>query len=271
MFGLNNKMVKAGIYLIIFTTVIFLYGCSDTNVPVEGQGQILMKMVDAPANYEQVNIVVNSVEVHKSGADSTSGWIVLNNNAATYDLLTLRNGASAVLGNTALDVGHYTQIRLILGTGSNVVVNGSTINLDVASGTQTGIKLNHEFDIQDGQVYELLLDFNAESSIILTGNNQYKLKPVIRVVPDMTSGTISGKINPSTTRTTISATNGAETVTTVSDTTNGAFKLMALVSGSYNLTFSPASYTNYKDTLVTNVTVTAKQNTDLGTINLNTK
>ena len=271
MFGLNNKMVKAGIYLIIFTSVIFVFGCSDATEPAVGQGQILMKMVDAPANYEQVNIVVSRVEVHKAGSDSTNGWIVLNANTTTHDLLTLRNGASAVLGNTALDVGHYTQIRLILGTGSNVVVNGSTFNLDVASGTQTGIKLNHEFDIKDGQVYELFLDFNAESSIILTGNSQYKLKPVIRVVPDIISGTISGKINPSTTRTTISATNSIETVTTVSDTTNGSFKLTALLSGNYNLTFSPAAYTNYKDTSVTNVSVTAKQNTDLGAVVLSTK
>ena len=67
------------------------------------------------------------------------------------------------------------------------------------------------------------------------------------------------------------ASNSIETVTTVSDTTNGSFKLTALLSGNYNLTFSPAAYTNYKDTSVTNVSVTAKQNTDLGAVVLSTK
>ncbi len=69
-------------------------------------------MVDSPSGYEEVNIVVTRVEVHRSGSDSSSGWFVINNNTATYDLLLLRNGASVVLGNHSLDAGHYTQIRV---------------------------------------------------------------------------------------------------------------------------------------------------------------
>lgn len=268
----NRKyLIKAGVYFFLFAAAVFVLGCSDSTSPVTGKGQVIMKMIDAPAAYDEVNIVVDKVEVHKAGSDSTSGWITVNSNAATYDLLTLRNGASAVLGDASLDVGHYTQIRLILGTGSNVVVNGSTSPLDVSSGAQTGIKLNHEFDINDGQVYELYLDFNAESSIILTGNGQYKLKPVIRLVPVVVSGTISGTINPDSVKTTITATNGVDTVSTISDSTNGAFKFMALLAGNYDLYFSPTTNTNYKDTAITGVTVTAKENNDLGTVTLSSK
>lgn len=68
-------------------------------------GQIMITMVDTPAGFDQVNIAVTRVEVHKVGADASSGWVVINNNAATYDLLTLRNGASVVLGNSSLDAG----------------------------------------------------------------------------------------------------------------------------------------------------------------------
>jgi len=246
---------------------IFIFGCSDSTSPSEGQGQIKITMVDAPAGVDQVNIVVTRVEVHKSGADSSSGWVVINNNAATYDLLALRNGASVVLGNCPLDAGHYTQIRLILGSGSNIVVNGIVFSLNVPGGEQTGIKLNHEFDIQSDVVYELLLDFDAGHSIVLTGNGQYKLKPVIKVIPTVISGTISGKINPVNTEASVYAVIGTDTVTTMAETITGSFKLMALIQGTYIVKIFPGNAA-YNDTTIVNVVVVAKQNTDLGTINL---
>ena len=258
------------VLLSFFTLTFFNFGCSDESSPSSGQGQITMTIVDSPADFEHVNIVVTRVEVHKTGSDSTSGWVVINENAATYDLLSLRNGASAVLGNRSLDVGHYSQIRLILGTGSNIVVNGATFSLNVPSGTQSGVKLNHEFEIRDGELYALTLDFNLEHSIVLTGNGQYKLSPVIRLVPAVISGTISGTVNPVSAASSVLAISGTDTVSTTADAATGSFKLMALLQGSYTvkvLSKNPL----YSDKTISNVTVTAKQNTELWTINLTLK
>jgi len=266
----KENLIRLVVFFSFFITTMFMISCSDSSSPESGQGQIMITMVDAPASYDHINIAVTRVEVHKVGSDSTSGWVVINNNAATYDLLTLKNGASVVLGNSALDAGHYTQIRLILGSGSNIVVNGSVFSLDVSSGTQTGIKLNHEFDIQLGLIYELTLDFNAEHSIVLTGNGQYKLNPVIRVVPQVISGTISGKINPVIALASVHAISGTDTVSTVADISTGSFKLMALIQGTYNVKVS-AGNAAYNDKTITNVVVVAKQNTELGTINLSLK
>ena len=268
---LKANLLSLATFLGFSAVAIFILGCSDSTSPETGQGQIKITMVDSPAEYDQVNIVVTRVEVHKAGADSTSGWFIINDDTATYDLLTLRNGASVVLGDTSLDAGRYTQIRLIIGTGSNIVVDGVTYPLEVPSGAQTGVKLNHSFNIGEGQLYELLLDFDAERSIILTGSGQYKLQPVIRLVPLLISGTISGIISPATVKTIVWTINGTDTISTVSDTTSGFFKLMALLTGNYDITFWPAPYTNYKDTTITNVSVTAQQNTDLDTIILSVK
>jgi hypothetical protein len=195
---------------------------------------------------------------------------VINNDAATYDLLTLRNGASVILGNNSLDPGTYTQIRLIIGTGSNVVVDGTTHPLVIPSGAQTGIKLNHQFEIQSGVLYELILDFDAGRSIVQTGNNQYILKPVIRVVPMVISGSISGRINPSVAAGYIYAISGTDTAGTVAEPITGSFKLMALLQKNYRVeVFSALSV--YNDTTITNVFVNATQNTDLGTITLSAK
>lgn len=266
----RSHLVLLILFFISTAAAIFISGCSDSTGPKDGQGQIKIMMVDSPADYDEVNIVVTRVEVHLSGYDDNSGWFVINNNVATYDLLLLRNGASVILGDNYLNAGHYTQIRLIIGEGSNVVVNGVVYPLEIPSGEQTGLKLNHEFDIIAETVYELMLDFDAERSIILTGNGQYKLKPVIRLIPVIISGTISGMINPATAAYLVYAISGTDTVITLAEPIFGSFRLMALAQSTYNviiLSGIPA----YNDLTINNVSVIANQNTDLGTINLSLK
>jgi hypothetical protein len=270
MINQKGNLIWLVVIVISIASAIIIFGCSDSTSPETGQGQMKITMVDAPAGFDQVNVVVTRVEVHSSGSDSSSGWFVLNDSMATYDLLLLRNGASVVLGNHSLDAGHYTQIRLIIGTGSNVVVNGVIYPLEIPSGQQTGVKLNHSFDIQNGLIYELLLDFDAERSIVLTGNGQYKLKPVIRVTPVVISGTISGKINPVSAAGFIYAISGTDTALTVAEPITGSFMLMALSEQTYRVEVFSSDLA-YNDTTITNVNVIAQQNKNLGTINLSVK
>ena len=265
---MNGAIMKKLIY-IIPVLLLFLYtGCSEdnsTNSPA-GQGQLKISMVDSPAQYDEVNIVVSRVEVHM--ADSSEGsWMVVNPVPHTYDLLELANGASVVLGDTFLTAGHYTQIRLILGDGSNVVVNGISYPLTIPSGMQTGVKLNHEFDIEPGNLYELMLDFNADASIHVTGNGRYMMSPVIRVMPVVTSGRISGQVIPTDADATVWTLAGADTVTTFPDS-EGFFSLMALPEGTYDVHVDPNNIA-YSDTVVTNVDVSAGNITDIGVIDLN--
>lgn len=244
---------------------LFLAGC-DIFSPNQGTGEIRMYLVDSPAAFEKVNIVIEKVEIHRSGDDTTKGWIVINSTPQTHDLLKLRNGATAVLGSSKLDVGKYTQIRLIIGQGSNVIVGGMQHSLIIPSGSQTGLKLIHPFDIEEGQLYELTLDFDAERSIHMSGNT-YMLKPTIRVMANVTSGTISGRVLPLASRPTVWTTLGVDTIRTIADTLTGDFRLMALPEGSYSVRVRPSSPL-YKDSVITNVNVTARQNTNLGTITL---
>lgn len=262
-----KNIIHLSLYVSLFAMTIFIFGCSDSASPENEQGQIKLTLVDGPGDFDEVNIVISRVEVHKAGSDSTSGWSIINSVEETYDLLLLRNGASAVLGNSKLDAGHYSQIRLIIGTGSNIIINGEFYSLDVMSGEESGVKLNHAFDIEAGLVYELMLDFDAGHSIIQTGNGQYKLKPVIRLVPAVISGTISGRINPAAIQAAIYTITGLDTVSTFADPTSGSFQIMALLQGTYSVKVYPTN-TLYRDTTITSISVVAKQNTDLGTITL---
>jgi hypothetical protein len=210
---------------------------------------------------------VTEVSAHaSSAADSTSGWTVLSDSSRTYDLLTLTNGLSQVIGDRMLSPGHYTQIRLKLGAGSTVVIDGQTYPLTVPSGLQTGLKLNHPFDIQANTLYSLTLDFDAARSIHLAGSD-YVLSPVIRLIATQTSGTVSGTVLPVEAKAIVSTMAGADTVSAYADTTSGYFRLMALPAGVYDIHIVPRT-AGFRDSTVTNVAVDAARNTDIGTITL---
>ena len=251
-------------------SLIILTSCSDqsTNVdPVEQNGRLKMYLVDSPSTLDSVIICVTRVEVHKSGSDSTSGWFVINDSTRYFDLLLLTNGASSVLGDTSLTAGKYTQIRLIIGNGSYVIDQGVKHDLEIPSGSQTGLKLTHQFTIEPEKLYELILDFNVDKSIIITGNGRYKLKPTIRVMPMVISGSIAGQVLPLDAQPTISTVYGTDTITTFTDL-QGFFKLIALPQGIYDVNIIPADSLIYRDTVLVGIQVLANQETNIGTVTL---
>jgi len=265
--------MKTLAFFALLSGILIWTSCSDqsTNVdPVEQNGRLKMYLVDSPASFDSVIICVTRVEVHKSGNDSTSGWFVINDSTRYFDLLLLTNGASAVLGDSSLSAGQYTQIRLIIGPGSYVIDQGVRHDLEIPSGSQTGLKLIHQFTIEGGKLYELILDFNVDKSIIITGNGQYKLKPTIRVIPMVVSGSIAGQVLPLVALPTIWTVYGTDTITTYTDLL-GFFKLMALYEGNYDVHIFPEDTMIYRDTVITGVQVLANQQTDIGLVTLQPK
>jgi len=259
--------------LFILLSIALWSGCSDqsTNVdPVEQNGRLKINLIDSPSTLDSVIICVTRVEVHKSGTDSTSGWFVINDSTRYFDLLQLTNGASSVLGDTSLSPGKYTQIRLIIGNGSYVIDQGIRNDLEIPSGSQTGLKLTHQFTIESGKLYELILDFNVEKSVIITGSGKYKLKPTIRVMPMVISGSISGQVLPLDAQPTIWTVYGTDTITTYTDL-QGFFKLMALYQGNYEVNIIPLDTMMYRDTIITGVQVFANQETNIGSVTLQPK
>ena len=69
-------------------------GCSDSTDPA-GDGRLVVNLIDAPAAYDSVIVAVERVEVHRDGEDSNSGWLVVHDTPASFDLLQLVDGARA--------------------------------------------------------------------------------------------------------------------------------------------------------------------------------
>jgi len=225
-------------------------------------GHVEIRLTDAPGDFEQVNIVVTSVSIHRDG----SGWETIKDDTTTYDLLTLRNGVFTGLAAGDVPAGHYTQIRLGIGEGSHVVQDGAIHPLEIPSGMQSGYKLVGEFDVPAGGAIELTLDFDAARSILRTGNGRYKLKPTVRVVVNDVSGQIIGHVLPEGTPGTAYALQGADTLQTGAFGADGRFVLGSLAAGSYEVLLHPAQA--YRDTTLTDVVVNPTETTDVGDVEL---
>lgn len=168
-----------------------------------GTGSVKMSLTDAPpaiANLKSVNVTIAEVRVHDDastdsadggsagsdgdGADG-AGWIVLCTETQTLDLLTLSGGKLAPLcGGKAIEVpaGNVSQVRLGVISAQLIFNDGTTSNLTVPSGGQSGLKVDVNQAVPKGGTLEVKLDFVANESIVLKGNGTYSLKPVLRVV-----------------------------------------------------------------------------------------
>jgi len=254
--------------LAVSLALVAFFGCSShVSSPGGSMGEVRVRLTDAPGDFEHVNLVIREVAVHRSGADSTGGWEVLaHDSSATYDLIALRNGVFAGLGSGLVPAGHYTQVRLKLGDGSTVVVDGVSHPLVVPSGLQTGFKLIGEFDVPAGGLVDLLIDFDAARSVHLTGSGRYMLKPTARVMAVSTAGAITGHVSPDSVVTGVVAISGPDTLQSTVTSAGGNFLLGSLPAGSYTVAFHPAA--GWRDTSLTGVAVTAGNTTNVGEVTL---
>jgi hypothetical protein len=188
-------------------SIVFFFSCGGGGSSSSGGGVLSVNLTDTPALFSGVYVTISSVRVHTSagaeGEDTSnaeeSGWreVPLNANLQMpVNLLDLQD-ASVLLAEGILPAGHYQQIRLVLEENTetelyNYVVleqiqaaqtgnGGEQIPLKTPSAQQSGLKLINQFTVEEGMITQLLIDFDAEQSVVETGNGKFNLKPVLRV------------------------------------------------------------------------------------------
>jgi hypothetical protein len=232
----------------------------------EKNARLQVWLTDAPGDYEAVNVEVIGVEVHVGDGENESGWKSLNVDGGVYNLLELTNGLDTLLGEIEIPAGKVSQIRLKLGNENSIRIDGEDHDLDTPSGQQSGLKLQVHETLSAGVTYKILLDFDVARSIVVTGNETYKLKPVIRTITEAVDGAIKGKVNPKEATPAIYAIVGVDTVATTFSDSTGAFLIRGLAAGSYDVSVVPNS--NYTPVLKENVSVTIGNVTDLGVVDV---
>jgi hypothetical protein len=165
------------------TRLFIVFSCVALSVLIAckkeaGSTQLKVRLTDAPASFEEVNIDLREVLV-KMDNDS-SAWISMQTAAGVYNLLGLQNGVDTLISEAILPAGHVKEIRLVLGDDNNIKAGGETYPLVVPSGSASGLKIKVDKALR-GSVDSVLIDFDAALSVrsVLDG---YKLRPVLRVI-----------------------------------------------------------------------------------------
>lgn len=155
-----------------------LIACQKENNGGNANTTLKVRLTDAPIPADSVNVEILQVRVNFRN-DST-GWVDLNTNAGIYDLLGLQNGVDTLLATGTIPSISVKEIRFVLGSNNSIVVAGVNYPLTIPSGSESGLKLKVNKQL-NGSIDSLLIDFDAALSIHQTGAGEYKLKPVLKI------------------------------------------------------------------------------------------
>jgi hypothetical protein len=154
-----------------------VFACSKDN---SGNGTtVKIWLTDNPVNAEEVNVDIKQVRV-KFSEDSIHGWKDLDTHAGVYNLLGLQNGVDTLLAAGVIPADVVKEIRFVLGSDNSIKVNGVVYPLTIPSGSESGLKLKVNKQL-NGTLDSLLIDFDAALSIHQIGTGAYHLKPVLKI------------------------------------------------------------------------------------------
>lgn len=263
------------ILIALFFVIPFLFiSCNKMDdINKNSPAKIQFFLTDAPGNFQEVNIDVQSIEVI---IDDTI--YELETNQGIYNLLEFVNGKDTLLVTDEIPSGMLSQIRLILGENNSVMVDSVVYDIKTPSAQESGLKLNVHQEISSGIAYTYTIDFDAAKSIVKTGkgNSKYILKPVIKVFSEAITqpalGSISGVVQPSESDPLILAIGPEDDTTTTMCDTAGRFMFQGLAAGYWDLEFHPdtvfgdTTFTVFADTTLMDVEVFGGQTTVLDTL-----
>jgi hypothetical protein len=168
----------------IFIVLLAFTACeNDTSHPAH----LKVRLTDAPIDFDAVLVDITGVNILYSLEDTmmadtlVSEWIELNTFTGMYNLLELQDGVDTMLVTDDIPSGVLKEIRLVLSEDNYVVVEGDTMPLTIPSGQSSGLKVKVNQIIEPGADVDMLLDFDAEASVHVTGNGKYMMRPVVRL------------------------------------------------------------------------------------------
>ena len=183
-------------------------------------GQLEVRNTDTPPpSVTKILVSISLIEVHKADAADDAGWIsVFEGDERTFDLVAA-TAIEDVLGTETFAAGKYTQIRM------DIVSVTVTVEGDDREATVPGDKLRvvRPFDVEEGIVTVLTLDFDADKSVVITGNGAVQFKPVVKLMVWKESQ--EGRETPQRVPTSTPAPTITPTPTATPDPISGAFFL----------------------------------------------
>lgn len=103
--------------------------------------------------------------------------VVLASEPQEYDLLTLQNGVTALVGEATIPTGDYSQLRLVVDSARLTLADDAMFadgsqsrTLKVPSGPQSGIKVNFAAKLSiTEEATDLVIDFDVAQNFVFQG------------------------------------------------------------------------------------------------------
>ncbi len=146
--------------------------------PALSTGTIEVRVTDAPGDVEKILVTVSEVKVHKASTDEEDGvWITLGIDEDPFSLLELE-GLELTLATEEVAAGKYTQLRMTIFEVWVTLEGEDPVEATVPSGE---LKFVRPFDLEAGGTIALVVDFDADKSVVVTGAGKVIFKPVVKL------------------------------------------------------------------------------------------
>jgi hypothetical protein len=213
MFENLKKYGAVRMLLLAAVFVVQLAGCGGGGSSAK-TGTLQVGLTDKQSDtFQQVVVAIREVRLVPAGLENAADndarlpVLVSYNTPHVVDILTLRF-QQEILGTVTIPAGAFNQVRLILepnpsGQGKDPV-NFLTLKaaptvkipLTTPSAQQSGLKVLGQFEVKEGIINAILLDFDPNTAIVARGNGDYNLKPTgIRIVQPATTLTSFGSLS----------------------------------------------------------------------------
>lgn len=189
-----------------------LSACSggDGNNMTSGRGgvansKLTLNITDAAVDQaDAVWVEFTGVTLHLGGDIPNKDDLVFEfDTPKRIDLHKLQGvNATELLDQQIIPAGDYEWIRLHVNAqidgvnDSSIIINGAEYELYIPSGYQSGLKLNHGFQLIPNAEFNYTIDFDLRKSVVETTPGDYTLRPSLRMVNSAQSATIIGTVQP---------------------------------------------------------------------------
>lgn len=174
---------------------------------VERPGRVAVHLTDAPGRpgaLRRVELFIVRIDARlkeaspaelrhglEDDAAGRDGWVTLSEPKQPLDVLSLRGGTLAMIGEAALEPGDYRALRLVIQPGrSRVVLRGGHV-LDLARALvlpdsarkAIDVPLDRPLRVEPGVTTELVIDFDLARSLQVDAEGarrEIRFTPVIR-------------------------------------------------------------------------------------------
>lgn len=232
-----------------------------------GKSRLDVMLTDDPSQlFDSIFINIQKLEVKVEDSTGAEHWDVLTIRPGIYNILRFRNGLDTLLASGYIPNGEVKKIRITLGTGNYVMLNGVSIPLDLhSSDTVVTIDVHHgSFDNMGIRHFRIWLDMDGHGSIRVKSNGRLELRLKLSHFCRGNSGEIEGEIKPGAALpAVVLAVSGTDTLMAIPEQ-DGEFKIRGIRSNTATVIIKPSN--GYKDSVINNVPIRFGEDTHLGRI-----